>query len=597
MPGRLHICTWALLGCCILWLRPLSAQDNYQLKVVLTDQPTRDLESLAGKLPQQYRDTTQLIAALQRWVLTLHGRSYLEASIDTLARNGRQYLAFVHLGQAYQWAMLRNGNVDPAFLDRIGYRERLYRQSPFAYPEVQRVQEDLLTYAENNGYPFARVYLDEIVIGDGRIQAALMLDKGPFVTFAALEVRGDLQLSLTYLSQYLGIRAGEPYNRRRVLRVRDRLRELPFVRLVSDPGVAFRGEQATVQLNLDRRSASRFDFLIGVLPNSNQSGRLLITGDFLVEMQNQFGWGERIDLSFEQLRPQTQRLNLHVNYPYLLDLPFGIDLGFDLYKRDTTYLDRSLDVGIQYLLPGGNYVKAYSSSYRSSLLTVDTQRVRRTGQLPDTLDIRRNSLGLEYFQQRLDYRYNPRRGWSLLLRAGAGIKRLPRNNLIEQLDIADPYQGLPERSFQSRIELRAAGYIPLFRRSTLKTALAGGYILSGSGVLANEQYRIGGAALLRGFDEEFIFATQYTVFTLEYRLLLGQNAYLYTFGDLARVDDRTLRNAPQELTINYPYGMGAGITFETPAGLFGLSLAFGADRQSTIDLGAPKVHFGYVSLF
>lgn len=581
----------------LAWSGQAGAQTPYRLHLITTDQPLPDRAAWLSKLPERFPDSLSIRVALQELVLELHGQAYLEAAVDTVARVGEVFTAFLHLGRPYEWAALSNGNIDDVFLDKVGFREQLYRGRLFSYGQVKKLQERLLEYAENNGYPFARVYLNEIAVVNDRISAKVMLDKGTLVTIDQLEVSGDLHLSASYLSRYLGIRPGDLYSRERVLRIRDRLRELPFVQLQADPLVAFRGERANIQLRLGDRNASRFDFLIGVLPNSNQSGRLLITGDFTAELHNQFGLGERIYAAFEQLRPQTQRLDLQFNYPYLLDLPFGLDLSFDLYKRDTSYLDLGFELGLQYLLSGRDYLKAYSHSYSSSLLNVDTARIRRTGLLPDTLDVRRSSFGLAYYHEALDYRFNPRRGWVVFLKAGAGLKRLPRNALIRQLDITDPYAGLPERSFQYRIEMQLARYWPLFGQSTIKTALAGGYILSNAGLLANEQFRIGGARLLRGFDEEFIFASNYTVATLEYRLLIGQNAYLYTFGDLARVDNKTIKTPAGNNSLNFPYGLGAGITFETPVGLFGISLAFGGDRRTQVDLGAPKVHFGYVSRF
>lgn len=584
-----------------VWLISLAflakAQDSYSLKIIATDQVKPLPEDLYDDLPRHFPDSLSVSSALRDWISALHREAYLEASIDTLLRVGQEYLAFLHLGKPYRWASLSNGNIEPVFLDKVGYRDRLYSNRPFAYPQAAELLEALLEYAENNGYPFARVYLDDVEIDKDQISAKLMMEKGPLITIDQIEVVGDLRLSEVYLSRYLGLSAGDIYRRDRVLRIRDLLRELPFVQIQSDPVIAFRGDKATVRLFLANRTASRFDFLIGVLPNSRQSGRLLITGDFNAELQNQFGAGERIFVAFEQLRPQTQQLNLQFNYPYLLDLPFGADFSFDLYKRDTTYLDLNVDFGIQYLLSGRDYLKAYGNNYSSTLLTVDTQRIRQTGLLPDTLDVRRTGFGLEYFHEALDYRFNPRKGWSFFLRAGAAIKRLPRNNLIRQLDIADPYDGLPERSFQYRILSRITTFLPLFKQSTLKIALQGGYIISDLGLLANEQFRIGGARLLRGFDEEFIFATNYTLATLEYRLLIGQNAFLYTFGDLARVDKQTINTPDGVTTVDFPYGLGAGITFETSVGLFGVNLAFGADRQTQIDLGAPKVHFGYVSRF
>ena len=85
--------------------------------------------------------------------------------------------------------------------------------------------------------------------------------------------------------------------------------------------------------------------------------------------------------------------------------------------------------------------------------------------------------------------------------------------------------------------------------------------------------------------------------TLEYRFLLSTDSYLYTFYDLARVDNESLSTTDSSSTVIWYQGIGAGITFETRAGLFGLSLAFGKQEGFPFDFGSPKVHFGYVSLF
>jgi len=121
----------------------------------------------------------------------------------------------------------------------------------------------------------------------------------------------------------------------------------------------------------------------------------------------------------------------------------------------------------------------------------------------------------------------------------------------------------------------------------------GAYILADEPLFRNELYRLGGNQLLRGFDEDFFFSNGYAVTTLEYRLLLDRNAYLYVFGDYAWVENNTI-NTEQTL---HPYGVGAGISLETGVGILGLSLAVGATDQQSPDFANPKVHIGYLSLF
>lgn len=576
-----------------LWI---SAQKQYTLRLLSLDQSP---EFLAERIQHKpvYPDTVSLKTALKEVISQLQSQSFLEASVDTLLRQDSVFTAFLHVGAPYRWALLRNGNVEEALLSQVGFRERLYRNKPFSIRQIAKLQESLLRQVEDNGFPFAQIRLDSIRIREGQVQAQVMLERGRFVPIKQIKVSGDVRISKVYLENYLGLKTGTPYNRSKVLRLRERLRELPFLEAESDPTITFEEDGAVINLALKQKRASRFDFLIGVLPNSAQTGRMLITGSFLGELNGQFGQGERIYVKFEQLRPQTQLLDLQFNYPYLLGLPFGADLQFNLYKRDTNYLDVAYTAGVQYLLEGGDYLKAFLNNRSSVLLNVDEAKLLQMQALPDTLDVSRSAFGVEYVRRQLDYRFNPRRGWSLMLHADAGVRRIRRNPEIENIDLGFLYDSLQQRAFQYRLEGKIEGYFPLFRRTTLKTALQTGWIISSQDIYANEQYRIGGNRLLRGFDEELVFATNYAVLTLEYRLLLQQNSYLYTFADYARVDERTSNTLPGTSTIDFPYGFGAGITFETSAGVFGVSLAFGSRKNNPLDFGAPKVHLGYVSLF
>ncbi|HMQ47366.1 MAG TPA: BamA/TamA family outer membrane protein [Saprospiraceae bacterium] len=543
-------------------------------------------------------DSTEVVALLSAGLSKLRNDFFLEASVDSFFQKEAQWHVFLHTGPVYEWVALKTDSSVALFLDETGFKKRWFENESFDWARWQRLQTQLVSYAENHGFPFAEAKLSSIQVAEGQVKAQLNFIKGPLIWVKSIQTEGDSRVSDGYLRRYLGIAPGDVYNQGQVLRIRNRLRELPFVALAQDPLVQFVGDQASIRLLLNKKKASRFDFIIGVLPRSSsiaQEGerRLLITGTFDGELQNQFGWGERIYVSFEQLRPETQELEADFQYPYILGLPFGSDLHFGLYKRDTSFIDLQYDIGLQYLLEAGNYLKAFWNTRNSTLLTVNEALLMQQNRLPDNLDILYRGFGLEYAFQRLDYRVNPRKGWSVLLNGTAGIKRIERNNRIVELGYESLYDTLQARSFQYQIQAELARYFPLFSSSTLKIGARTGMLLSENSIYQNEQYRIGGNKLLRGFDEESIFATQFVVATLEYRLLISSNSYLYTFGDFAYLEDETnIKNKTDR-----PLGFGAGITFETKAGLFGVSLAYGKQLDNPIDFSSPKVHFGYVSLF
>jgi len=574
------------------WLMlPGQTPEDYRIELRM-DEAGRSLPR-GVRFRAEQPDSLAVWDALRTLRQDLYAASYLEASVDTVHWAGKAVRAHLHLGRPWRWLRVYPGQPDDPFWSQIKLRFKNYRDKPLQPADVRILREQVLQELENQGYPFARVWLDSIRLRAGELEAGLFWDKGPLILWKDLVVTGPARLSRSFLRPYLGIKPGNPYSRERLLKASSRLRELSFLQIEEQPSVTFTEESATLNLYLKSRRASRFDFLIGVLPNSTQKGRLLITGQFEGEFQNPFGLGERLYARFEQLRPQTQELQLAFNLPYILELPFGLDFSFDLYKRDTNYIDLNALVGIQYLFEGGDFLEAFWNFRSSSLLSVNNALLDQLETLPDTLDYNTQTYGLKYVVNELDYRFNPRRGWALHLEGGAGIKTIRRNNEIENSELGPLYDSIDLRTIQFRALVQAEYFIPLLKRSTLKTGLQGGALFSETPLFANEQFRIGGTRILRGFDEQLIFASQYVVGTLEYRLLIGTNSYLFTFLDYAWT-----RNFTTQLDVSdTPLGFGGGLSFETKAGVFGLSVAYGRQQDVPIDFGAPKVHFGYLSLF
>jgi hypothetical protein len=548
-------------------------------------------------------------------------RSFLLASLDTFpspVANTR----VLSLGPAMRWVSLRAGAgfANENWLAAAGFRVKNFTDKPLRHASVLKLEQTVLEQAENNGYPFASVWLDSVSVQeDGRVSAVLQIDRNSFFEFKTFRIKGDVKLPKAYLSNYLGIKAGMPYSRARVLRLRDQLRSLAFLEPTANPMVTFTGTskpsgsasavsgagvgEATINLFLQKKRASRFDFLIGLLPRPNATdGKLLLTGSLSAAFQNALNLGEHFSAELERLRPETQKVDIQAGVPYLLGTSFGAEARLGIFRRDSTWTDAQSEAGISYLFLGADNVRFFWENKRSSLQKVDTLAVLASRELPRILDYKQNGFGLEAAFSRLDYRFNPRKGWSLIVKAAAGfITALPNAQIVNLQDPANPefsfstlYDSVAGRDARYRTELRGELFVPIFVRSTIKLGLRGGGIFSETPVYANENYRLGGNKLLRGFDEESIFATRFLVGTAEWRLLTGQNSFLSVFADWGYLENLAANNR----IFLHPLGLGAGLNFETRAGIFGISAAVGRrDVGQSVDFRATKFHLGYVSLF
>jgi outer membrane protein assembly factor BamA len=566
----------------------------------------------ADILPKNAFDSASIVSILRGPILILHRRTFLESAIDSIVffekkiekNTQKEAMIYLHLGKPYKWGKLRNGNVDAAFLTQVGFRERILDGKPLSASEIFNIEDRLLNYAENNGYPFARVWLDSLTIRNGEVSAALMMQTGAVFILDSLHTEGSAKINNRFLENYLDFRKGAFFSRAKILKVSQRLAELPYLTEKKRPSLSFTEIRTTrLTVFLENKKASQWDFLVGVQPTITPDGsnKFLITYNGKADFQNVLGRGERLFLNFENVRPESPRVNVKVTYPFILNLPFGFDGAFDLYKRDSTYIETRTNLGGQYMLGGADYVKVFWQNYNANNLVINALQIVGSKKLPPTLDITTNMFGLEGQRQTLDYRFNPRRGYLAVLRGAAGVRQVQRNSDILALtdqnnpkfDFSKLYDTVTLRSFQYRIDLKSDFFLPILKRATLKFGMTAGALLSPTPISQNEQYRLGGSRLMRGFDEESLFATQYAVGTLEYRLIIGRNSYFYGFADGGYIQNftRTIRSS------DTPIGFGVGGAFETAVGLFGVSFAVGKQAANPLDFRNVKTHFGYVSLF
>jgi hemolysin activation/secretion protein len=353
-----------------------------------------------------------------------------------------------------------------------------------------------------------------------------------------------------------------------------------------------------VNLFLKDKKASQFDFLLGFLPGSSGQ-KLLVTGEATLHLLSPFGMGEEFYLKWQKLQPKTQTLDVKVTYPYLVGLPLGISATFNLYKRDTSYVDINGDYGIQYQLVGSDYLKASLRQKITIITNVDTSYIKANRTLPPNIDLTSNEFSLEYHTEKLDYRNNPVSGYVFTINGSAGLKVIKKNNNILKLyDYVENkyfdylYDTVKLKSFQFRVGLSVEKYWRLASRHTIKTNFEGRYFYSPH-IFENEKYRIGGVNSLRGFDDQSIFTPYYGMANAEYRFLISKNSYFSAFFNAALVKNAPNRKGP----FDFPFGFGVSGAIETKAGIFGITYAIGKQLDNRITFNSGKIHLGYVNYF
>lgn len=545
-------------------------------------------------------DSAQCIQKVNQTIKFLALQSYLTATVNNIIFKDSVCNVWVNTGSSYKWIKLSGGNVDEDVLTASGWRQNLFYNKVFDYQNYAQKVNQMLAHLEQNGYPFAQIKLDSIVVQNDGISAQLNLDKGDLVKFDTIEIIGDANIKSWYVAKYLGIKKDGLYNEQLLKRMDARLSQLPYIQLTRSSLVYFVGATAKPVVYLTNKRSSSVDGVIGFAPSSdNNQNKLLITGEANLKLQNLFGTGKGFDLAFRSFLNGSQELKTRIVWPYIARSNIGVDYELNLLKFDSTFLDVKHDIGIQYRFVGSDYLKIFFSTQNTSLLSVDTNLVKVTRALPVSNDLKVNLYGLSAKVVRYDYFLNPRKGYGFDASAAIGTKQIIRNPTVNALKFSQPdgsnislYDTISLSSTQYKLTFKGDVFLPLFDRATIRFEGNFGHLQSPV-LFFSELFRLGGIRTLKGFDEQAIFASSYGIVNTELRYLLQQNSHVMLFWNGAWYQNKIR----QPLVEDMPYGFGAGLNFETGAGIFSLYYAVGKQFNNSIEFNKAKIHFGFVSYF
>jgi outer membrane protein assembly factor BamA len=543
-------------------------------------------ESYINKLPQM-----------------LLGKGFPTASVDSVFYDSTDAKVKLYIGAKYKWGKISTDSIEPYILENTGWSQKQFENKDIDFSRLRLQEQKIIEYFENSGYPFAMVSLKNIEIKNDKINAELHVTKGPLYHIDSIHVYGKVKIKNLFLQHYLGIYNGSVYNNQKLQQISKLIRDLPFLQEQQTWDVSMLGTGATLNLYLEPKRSSQVNVLIGFVPGNTITGKAQITADVHLDLKNSLGNGESILLNWQQLQPQSPRLNLGFSKPYIFNSNFGVDFSFSLLKGDSSYLQLNGILGLEYMISSNKTFKIFYENESDFLLAggVDTNRIIYSKQLPPNIDVSSGNVGIGYHLVNTNYRLNPRKGNELDITASGGIKKTSKNNDIVNLkdplnpnfDFNSLYDSIKLKTYRFKIVATAAHYFPLGKMSTFKTAANIGLLESPQN-FQNELFRIGGYKILRGFDEESIYANQYAVFTGEYRYLVGTNSYFFGFSDLGFT--KTKFNAVQYS--NSFISGGIGLEFETKFGLLNLSYAVGKRNNVNFDIrNSSKIHFGYINYF
>lgn len=555
---------------------------HYRLQYVCTD--SSDTAPPIGRL-HEFSDSAAIIRHLGIKISELWRDGYLAASIDSITFNSLQATARIYSGDRYFWAEVTPDSTLEKILRQLpGRKDRIFR-GPVDPVRLARVKDLVISYMENEGYPFASVLLENLRFRDRGISAEMVLRKNTRYTIDSVLIKGDAGIRERYFQKLTGIRPGDVYNQEKLAQISRRIKETGFLSEIRPFELEFYESEVDLYTYINKSRGNQFNGIIGFLPDHTKSGKLLLTGDINLFLVNSFGRGEAFGLAWKKPEPLTQELHVNLAWPFLFHTDFGAGMTFDLHKQDTTFLTVNPVISLNFFMDGMNYLRFYYDHASTILLDKSGQAGGGAGSV--NADMSSSVYGLGLFYQRLDYLYNPRRGFLADLSLGLGTRKIDSNR-----SSGDTGNNGKDRSakYSGRSHLQL--FIPAGKSFTFLVQNRSGLIRAAD-IYENELYRLGGISSIRGVEENSVLASFYSIFTAEARYLFEENSCFYLFYDAGYYE----KDSPAGFLSDTPMGFGAGISLQSGVGIFTINYSIGQEFDNPINIGRAKIHLGYISRF
>jgi hypothetical protein len=494
---------------------------------------------------------------------------FIESTIAELTRkNDSVFVGNFFLGN--RWKEIQIFYSEDEFSKEI--LEQLSSQVTETYfvlliPEIEPTLRYLNRLQTESGDSFAKLQLSNIQkIDQKKLSATLNAYNGSIRTIDQIIIKGYDKFPPSYLSYYAGIKKGKPFIQKKVIAQNELLNNLGFVKTVKPPEALFRKDSTSVYFYLEKRNNNLFDGILGFATNED-SQKLEFNGYLNLELNNNLNYGEQLLINYKADGREQQNFRVRTTLPYLFKTPFGITAELKIFKQDSTFSTTDQQIRLNYQVnPTSSVYVGYKTYESSNLLDV----------------IVAGSTVTDY-----DSRY---------LLTGANYRRLQSDSFfpVKTYIGIDSEIGTRSTADTEEQQFRISGQMSHIFNLNFKNSIYLGNstsVLSSETYLTNELFRFGGINSIRGFSENSIDASLFSVLNTEYRYLLGRTTYLHSIIDLAYFENQTL-NLKEEL---YSFGLGLGL--QTEAGVFKLNIANGVSATQNFKFSNTKIHISLSSRF
>ncbi len=430
------------------------------------------------------------------------------------------------------------------------------------FSSVTSYLEFLAKQLSEQGQPFSKVKLNNIVrISSQRLKADLTIDPSDLRKLDDIIIKGYDKFPKSFLRYYSNLKLGKALGVEQIKKKVNLLNQLNFAEVPKDPALLFTQDKTTLYIYVTRVKANQFDGFLGFgsTEDNNQSG---VFGLVDLSLVNNLNYGEELRMKYRKQGNGQSELDVQVKAPFLFKTPFSLALGLNIFRKDSLFQNNLQSLGLVYQRnPSWSY-QLQAKATQSAAISHDLEN----------FDAVFYGGGFKFLQPpKSNHILSTETLFSLNTDFG---HRKNSQNTLKQSSL----------SFMGQYEFI------LNNRQSIYSNVQLSYLFS-EAYLPNELIRLGGVQSLRGFEENSISTSGYSLLRSEYRYKLDGLTYIHSVFDLALVDN-LFKNK-----VDTNSGIGIGLARAQFKGVLQIQFVCGKSNQKSFSFQDSKLHIAFSSKF
>jgi len=492
---------------------------------------------------------------------------YIDTTLDSVIRQSDTiFKAHFFLGEKINRIRIKYDSVFNT--DLLNYINHTSADQSFELDIVQleSVLKQLNSRIAEQGDPFSTLQLVNISKENPQLMVAdLKIVTNQKRRIDKILIKGYEKFPQSYVKRFLKLKTGKTFNLNEIKDKVELLEDLRFANKIKDPEVLFTKDSTTLYLYIEKTRVNNFDGFLGFGTNEN-TNKIEFDGYLDLRLVNNLNFGETLNLFYKSDEIDQQTFRVDTDLPYLFGSSIGLQVGLNIFRKDTTFSNASQYAKINYQINAQHRVAAgITSTSSTNLLDNDTSIL--------------NDYTSNYYT--LSYNYTKPQFYDPLF---------PINFWFDLSSGFGNRENDTGRQSQTVLNLNTYKIFNLNPKNSIYTRLSGA-ILTSDNYLDNELFRFGGINSIRGFEENSLVADLYGVVNTEYRYRLSSSIYVHSVLDAAYFENQ-ITDTKEKL-----FGFGFGLGLLTNAGLFRLNYSSGKSENRQFRLSDSKVHVSLTATF